>query len=195
VANFIAVVVLTYTRAFRGGDRVRIGDVVEKTSFITRLRTPKNAEITIPNGVTLTSQIVNYSANARDRGLVLNPTVTIGYDVPAEQAERLLISAAAATEGIEAEPAPYVHQLSLQDAYVEYELNAVTRSAREMPKLYSELHRNIQRTFHEAGGEVASAHYLAIRDGNAAALPQQNLPTDYSPPSFRLGPFEFPRSS
>ena len=39
--------------------------------LVTRLRTPKNVEVTIPNAMVLGSYIVNYSATAREAGVTL----------------------------------------------------------------------------------------------------------------------------
>ena len=51
ITNMIAGLVITYMRPFKIGDRVKIGDVVgdvlEKTMLVTRIRTIKNEEITI----------------------------------------------------------------------------------------------------------------------------------------------------
>jgi len=98
----------------------------------------------------------------------------------------LLIAAAAATPEIEAEPAPYVLQTSLDDHNVEYELNAYTDKPRLMVKTYSELHQNIQDKFAEAGVEIMSPQYSAIRDGNQVALPADSLPKGYTAPAFRV---------
>ena len=89
VANIVSGVVLTYTRAFKIGDRVRIadalGDVAEKSLFVTRIITPKNVEIAIPNSLVLANHVINYSSRARrEPGLVLHTSVTIGYDVAQE---------------------------------------------------------------------------------------------------------------
>ncbi|HVA93890.1 MAG TPA: mechanosensitive ion channel domain-containing protein, partial [Candidatus Dormibacteraeota bacterium] len=66
VSNVVAGTVLTYTRAFQLGDRVKIGetigDVIEKTLLVTRVRTIKNVDISIPNSMVLGSHIVNYSS-------------------------------------------------------------------------------------------------------------------------------------
>ena len=86
ISNIIAGLVITYMRAFKIGDRVKIGDtvgdVMEKTMLVTRLRTIKNEEVTIPNGAILNGSTVNYSTSAKDTGLILYTTITIGYDVP-----------------------------------------------------------------------------------------------------------------
>jgi len=193
VSNFISGIVLTYMRAFHVGDRVRIadaqGDVVERTVFVTRLRTPKNVDISIPNAMVLANHIINFSARAKDTGVILHTTVTIGYDVPWPKVEELLMAAAEATSRLEREPAPFVHQPALDDFYVHYELNATTRVPAEMSSIYSELHRNIQDRFHAAGIEIASPHLSALRDGNRAQIPEDYLPKDYKAPSFRFLPF------
>ena len=184
VANVIAGVVLTYTRSFRPGDYVCIdetnGAIVERSMFVTQIRTRKNELVSIPNSAVLGSHIVNYSAQARSTGLILHTTVTIGYDVPFETVENLLIEAARRTSGVESEPEPFVLQRKLDDFYVHYELNATTRDAASMPRLYSELHRHIQETFAEAGIEIMSPHIQGDRDANRPVIP--DLPHPYSEP-------------
>ncbi|GAB3829649.1 mechanosensitive ion channel family protein [Hymenobacter jeollabukensis] len=131
IGNLVAGIVITYMRPFKVGDRVKIGeavgDVLEKTLLVTRLRTIRKEDITIPNSNILTGHTVNYSVAAEREGLVLHSTVTIGYDVPWPQVHELLLAAARATQGIEATPAPFVLQTSLEDFYVACQINAYTR--------------------------------------------------------------------
>lgn len=190
VANVVAGVILTYMRAFTLGDRVKIadtvGDVVEKTLLVTRVRTIKNVDITIPNAMVLGSHIVNYSSSAKDYGLILHTSVTIGYDTPWRTVHELLIEAATATENILELPAPFVFQTSLDDFYVRYELNAYTEKPSVMAKTYSDLHQNIQEKFNEAGLEIMSPHYAQLRDGNRTTIPGQYLPEGYEPEGIRI---------
>jgi small-conductance mechanosensitive channel len=89
IANMVAGVVLTYMRGFRVGDVVKIGDttgkVIAVTLLVTRLRTLKNVEITIPNSVLMSNQVINYSFAASEGRLTLPVSVTIGYDAPWRQ--------------------------------------------------------------------------------------------------------------
>jgi small-conductance mechanosensitive channel len=190
VANVVTGVILTYTRAFQLGDRVKIadtiGDVVEKTLVVTRIRTIKNVDITIPNTMVLGSHITNFSSSAQSYGLILHTNVTIGYDAPWRKVHELLISAANATDNILEKPAPFVLQTSLDDFYVTYELNAFTEKPSVMAKTYSELHQNVQDKFNEAGVEIMSPHYSQIRDGNWIAIPEQYVPQDYVPRGLRI---------
>ena len=175
VGNAVSGVILTYMRPFQIGHRVKLGettgDIVSKNLLVTRIRTTKNEEITVPNGNLLSGGIVNYTALAESHGLVLHTSVTIGYDVPWPRVHELLLEAAAKTPGIDAEPAPFILQKALQDWYVEYELNASTRDSHGMPRTYSALHANIQDAFAAAGLEIMSPHYLALRRGDASTVP------------------------
>ncbi|MEO8335534.1 MAG: mechanosensitive ion channel domain-containing protein [bacterium] len=190
IGNVVAGVVLTYTNAFRLGDRVKIGDtvgdVVEKTLLVTRLRTIKNIAVTIPNGAVLGSQVVNYSTHASSQGLILHTAVTIGYDAPWRQVQALLIDAARTTEDIRGDPPPFVLQTSLDDFYVTYELNAYTDRADRMAGTYSRLHQNIQDGFNAAGVEIMSPHYATLRDGNETTIPAAHRAADYRAPGHRV---------
>jgi small-conductance mechanosensitive channel len=174
-ANLVSGIVLTYMRAFQPGDVVKIGEVtgvvIEKTGLATRLRTFKNVAITIPNSVVQASQIQNYSVQARQEGLILHTSVTIGYDVPWKQVHALLIAAAQQTEHILADPPPFIRQTSLNDYHITYELNAFTRRPDLMPLLYSTMHENIQEQFAAAGVEILSPLYASVRDGNPSTVP------------------------
>ncbi len=190
LSNIVAGLVLTYMRAYRIGDRVKIGeatgDVVEKSLLVTRIKTIKNEIISIPNSTVMSSHTTNFTSEAAELGLILHTTVTIGYDAPWRQIHELLIKAALATELIEKDPAPFVFQSSLDDFYVSYQINAYTRISNRQHITYSQLHQNIQDAFNEAGVEIMSSHYSNIRDGNKTTVPDDHLPKDYVTPSFRV---------
>jgi small-conductance mechanosensitive channel len=190
VASAIAGVILTYMRSFLVGDWVQIGDtmgeVVEKTLLVTRLLTPKAEVITIPNSTVMNGSVKNYSTEAKKAGVIFYTTVSIGFNVPWRTVHQLLVSAALATEPVLRQPAPFVLQRSLDDFYVTYELNAYTDAPREVLNIYSDLHRNIQDKFNDAGVEICSPHFSSLRDGNTIAIPEQYLKPDYKAPGFRM---------
>jgi len=199
ISNVVAGIVLTYMRPFNVGDRVRIadtvGDITEKTLLVTRVRTVKNVDVTIPNGLVLGSHIINFSSSAmKPPPLILHTSVTIGYDAPWRKVHELLISAAQSTTHILTDPEPFVLQTSLNDFYVTYEINAYTGHPNKMATIYAELHQHIQDKFNEAGLEIMSPHYTQIRDGNKTTIPDQYLPKDYQPPGLRLWPMGNPLS-
>ena len=179
LSNMIAGIVLTYTGAFRLGDRVKVGDsfgdIIETSLLATRVRTIKNEDITIPNSVVLGSSTINYSREARTLGLILHTSVTIGYDAPWRKVHDLLIEAALATPGVLHQPRPFVWQTALNDFYVTYEINAYTDAPRDMVDIYAALHARIQDTFYAAGVEIMSPalHVAARRQhGGDSGVPE-----------------------
>jgi small-conductance mechanosensitive channel len=179
-SNFIGGILLLFSGSFRVGDRVRIGnfvgDVEESTLALTRLRTSKNELVTFANGNVLTESFVNYSAMARKEGVILHTSITIGYDVPWRKVHQLLVGAARRTEHVLDEPAPFVLQTSLNDFHVGYQINAYTREANRMGGILSELHQNVQDAFAEAGVEILSPTYSALRDGGTITIPTDEPP-------------------
>jgi small-conductance mechanosensitive channel len=163
ISNVIAGYTMTYRRAFRIGDRVKIGDtvgdVMETRVLVTHLKTPKNEEVVIPNSSILNGEVTNYSTMARGQGLILHTMVGIGYEVPWRLVEAMLLLAAERTEGLLKEPEPFIRQKLLADFAVNYELNAYCDDASQMMKLYTEMHRNIQDVFNENGVQIMTPSY------------------------------------
>ena len=190
LSNIISGLLLTYMRLFKIGDRVKIqdltGDVIEKSLLVTRIRTIKNEIVSIPNSTVMSSHTINYSSDAPGLGLILNTTVTIGYDTPWKNMHQALIDAALRTKYVIDNPKPFVLQTSLEDYYVSYQINAYIREANKQADIYSELHQNIQDVCNERGIEIMSPHYRAERDGNTTTIPSSYLSKDYKVPGFNF---------
>ena len=155
--------VLMYSRALKPGDYVRVGDIEGTVTMLgmlsTKIQTNKREEITLPNAVVVGASVKNYSRTAADPGLLVYTSVTIGYDTPWRQVEALLVMAASRTEGLRAEPAPFVLKPSLSDFYVEYQLNAVLETPELRMRALDRLHANILDCFNEYGVQIMSPHY------------------------------------
>ena len=179
IANLMAGLVITFMRPFRLGDRIKlndtVGDIIEKTPLVTRVKTPKNEIVTVPNSFVMSSLTTNYSSSAQEYGLIIHTDVTFGYEVPWQQVHELMVKAALATQHIEAEPRPFVLQTKLDDWYVVYQINAYTRHPEYMAGIYSQLHGNIQDIFHAAGIEVMSPHFMGVRPNDQVIMPDEFL--------------------
>ena len=158
--------ILMYTRAFRAGEYVRIGDVegtvVALGSFATRIRTGLGEEVLMPNSVAMQNTTRNFSRAVDGTGFVVNTGLTIGYSTPWRQVHAMLEEAARRTADIAKDPAPFVRQTALSDFYVEYRLIAyapIERPGQRIDML-SQLHANIQDVFNEHGVQIMSPHYM-----------------------------------
>ena len=163
ISNIIAGYMMTYRRAFKVGDRVKIGEtvgeVIEMRLQVTHLRSLKNEEIVVPNSQILATEVVNYSSLARTQGLILHTEVGIGYETPWRQVEAMLIQAAERTQGLSTDPPPFVLQKKLGDFAITYELNVYCTDVPAMMRLYTALHRNILDVFNEYGVQIMTPAY------------------------------------
>jgi small-conductance mechanosensitive channel len=163
IANMIAGYMMIYRRAFKPGDRVKIGDsigeVLQTRLQVTHLRSLKNEEIVIPNSEILSKEVVNFSSLAGTRGLLLHTEVGIGYETPWRQVEAMLLAAAARTPGLGEKPAPFVLLKRLGDFAVVYELNVPCADATRVPALYTALHQHVLDVFNEHGVQIMTPAY------------------------------------
>jgi small-conductance mechanosensitive channel len=194
VSNLIAGYMLTYRRAFKPGDRVKIGDavgeVIEMRLQVTHLKSIKNEEIIIPNSKILADEVVNYSSLAQQRGLILHTEVGIGYETPWRQVEAMLLSAAERTSGVLREPRAFVLVKRLGDFAVTYELNGYIRDVSAIYPTYTAMHRNILDVFNEYGVQIMTPAY----EGDPTA-PKIVAPKDwYAAPASRPIERASPRS-
>jgi len=162
ISNIIAGYMMTYRRAFKLGDRVKIGefigDVVELRLQVTHLRSFKNEEIVIPNSEILSGEVVNYTSMGRVAPLLLHTEVGIGYETPWRQVEWMLLESARRT-GLLADPGPFVRIMKLGDFAITYELNAPCRDVSAMNPLYTALHQNVLDVFNEQGVQIMTPAY------------------------------------
>jgi small-conductance mechanosensitive channel len=187
IANLLAGLSMTYRGTFREGDRIRVGDTVgiveELKVMITRVRTPKNEIVVIPNSKILNTEVTNYSQLAKTEGLLVHTTVGIGYDTPWRQVEAMLTEAASRTGGLNPEPKPFVLQTALGDFAVQYQVNAYCSDVTRVLQIYSDLHANIQDVFNENGVQIMSPAYVADPE-QAKVVPPEHW---YEAPATRPG--------
>lgn len=174
IANLVSGSVLIYTRAFRIGDRVKIGDVygkvIEQDLLVTRILTPKNIVISIPNAQMATSSIENYSFGYRElnKPYIIRTQVYLGYEVSWQQAYQALIKAASGIPGMLTEPEPFVLQETLNEVFVTYVLSIYideeffkNKSLKEFEQIHSQLHENIRSCCEVAGIKIFAPSYEA----------------------------------
>jgi small-conductance mechanosensitive channel len=165
INQIISGLFVVYSKSVKPGDYVRIGDiegeVLNVGSLATKLKTPRQEEITLPHSVLVGTATTNYSRLAGEEGMVLTVSVTIGYDVPWRQVHALLLLGASRTPGIRQEPPPRVLQRELSDFYVQYHLLAHLEEGRSRAAVLSELHAQIQDAFNEHGTQIMSPHFEA----------------------------------
>lgn len=165
IGNLIAGYSMIYRGAFRIGDFIEVegqtGFVEVQELLVTRLRSTKNEEIILPNSVLLNSKIINYTVKAQQTGVILHTVVGIGYEIPWRQVDAMLKLAASKTEGLLADPPPFVQKLMLADYAVNYEINAYCKDINQMKSIYTVLHQNILDVFNENNVQIMTPSYVS----------------------------------
>jgi small-conductance mechanosensitive channel len=191
ISNIIAGYTMTYRRAFKVGDRVKIGnnvgEVTEIRLLVTHLRSLKNEEIVIPNSTILSGEIVNYSSMAGKHGLILHTTVGIGYEVPWRQVEAMLLMAAERTDDLQLRAQHFVLQTGLGDFGINYELNVFCSKEKKMAQIYTDLHRNIQDVFNEYKVAIMTPHYTGDTEDQKLVPKEQWYASPAKPPPSDTG--------
>ena len=157
-------IILTFGRVLRPGEWVRVGEVEGVVTtvgmFSTRIRTPIDEDVNVPNSMLLSSTVRNFSRPVRAEASMLEITVTIGYSAPWRQVHAMLLEGAARTAEIERDPPPYVLQTALSDYYVQYSLRVRLRDQLQRPAVLSALNAHVQDVFNEYGVQIMSPHYV-----------------------------------
>ncbi|WP_282021838.1 mechanosensitive ion channel family protein [Ruegeria faecimaris] len=175
VSNMLAGLFVIYRRSTSIGDRIQIGDhigdVVRIKLMETHLKSIKNELISIPNAQLMNSDVINFSKKTDGSGLLLHTTVGIGYEEPTEKVEAMLIEAARRTKAIKAKPEPFVLWTALADYAINYQINGYTTRGSIIPKIRSDLHRNIVAVFNENNVQIMTPSYIADP-------PEPKIPTE-----------------
>ncbi|MEM0946833.1 MAG: mechanosensitive ion channel domain-containing protein [Pseudomonadota bacterium] len=168
ISNIVAGLFVIYRRSTNLGDRIKVGeqvgDVVEIRLMETLIKSIKNEMISIPNAQLLNSEVVNYSRKIDGRGILVHTTVGIGYEEAQDKVEAMLVEAARRTDGLKNTPTPFVLWTGLTDYAINYQINAFTTRGSIIPKILSDLHRNIVDVFNENGVQIMTPSYMADPD-------------------------------
>ena len=128
LANVIGGFTLLYTHPFGSGDYVEIagqsGTVNEVGIAYTKLITPDNKLVFIPNSAVVSAEIVNYTVTGTRR---VDIAISASYDVPVAKVEQVLMEAAQ-VPGILVDPAPFVSVTGYGDSAIQYVVRVWTKA-------------------------------------------------------------------
>ncbi len=151
LANFAAGVLMIIFRPFRVGDYVEgggtAGIVEEIQIFTTKLRTPDNKSIIIPNSKITGDNIVNYSAKDSRR---MDMIVGVSYDDDYDQVKEVLGDILAKDGRILEEPPPTIGIVEFGDNSVNFAFRPWVKTA-EYWDVYFALTEAIKKRFDEEG--------------------------------------------
>ena len=125
LTNVFGGMTLLYSKSFHKGDYVEIasrsGTVEEIGLTYTKLITPDNKLISIPNSAVVAAEIVNYTTTGTRR---LEITIAAPYSAPVEQVLEALLAAARLDTVLLDSPEPFAGVLQYTETGVQYVLRA-----------------------------------------------------------------------
>ncbi|MBQ8768793.1 MAG: mechanosensitive ion channel family protein [Oscillospiraceae bacterium] len=158
LANVIGGFTLLYTHPFSSGDYVEIagqaGAVQEVGIAYTKLMTPDNKLISIPNSAVTAAQIVNYSASGCRR---VDIDVSASYDAPTQLVIDTLVSTANASFVLTEPEQPYAVLVSYGESCINYTLRFWVKTEDYWAALFA-VNQKIKADFDAAGVQMSYPH-------------------------------------
>ena len=157
LTNVIGGITLLYTKPFKSGDYVEIaaesGTVQEIGMSYTKLLTPDNKVIYIPNSAVVSADIVNYTVSGTRR---VDLAFCVSYDTPTQKVIQALYDAGK-VHGALTDPAPFASVNKYGDSTVEYVLKVWTKTD-DYWDVHFAINEKIRETFKKAGVEMSYPH-------------------------------------
>ena len=158
LANVIGGFTLLYTHPFGSGDFVEIagqsGTVQEVGMAYTKLVTPDNKLVSIPNSAVVAAQIVNYTATGCRR---VDINVAASYDTPTQQVIDTLVGAANEPFVLAEPEKPYAVLVSYGESTINYTLRFWVKADDYWTGLFT-VNQKIKTEFDAAGVKMSFPH-------------------------------------
>ena len=157
VSNIIGGFTILYTQPFHSGDYVEIagqsGTVQEINMTYTKLATPDNKVISIPNSAVVAAQIVNYSAMDTRR---VEICVSASYDVPTQKVIDAL-ALAGTVDDVLLDPAPVAVITGYGESAIQYSLRVWVKTEKYW-EVYFLINQRVKQIFDEQGVTMTYPH-------------------------------------
>lgn len=157
MSNVIGGFTILSTHPFRSGDYVEIagqsGTVQEISMTYTKLTTPDNKMISIPNSAVVAAQIVNYTCTGTRR---VEVAVSASYDSNPQSVIDALVQAGT-LDNVLLEPAPVAVISNYGDSAIFYSLRVWVKTE-DYWDVYFEIQQRVKKIFDEQGIRMTYPH-------------------------------------
>ena len=152
IMNFIAGIMILLSRHFVIGDYIKVDDiigrVVEIQSRVTILQDINGTKVIVPNADLFTNKVISLTGNPFRR---IDVVVGVDYRTDLENVVRILMSTAANTKGVLAEPKTAVLVEDFGESAVILKVRAWVNSTGGWIQIRSNLRYNIRQAFNKYG--------------------------------------------
>lgn len=163
MSNFAGGVLLMIFKPFKIGDLIEaqdaLGVVKEIEIFTTKILTPENKLVIIPNGTLSNGNITNYSADGKIR---VDLTFGVSYDADIKQTKEVLMSVLTSGNNVLQDPAPTVNVSALGESSVDFAVRPWCKPEHYWD-VYFETTENVKIALDKAGIEIPYPHAVEIQ--------------------------------
>jgi len=162
LANFAGGVLIMLFKPFKVGDTIQaqgeLGTVKTIEIFTTKLNSPDNKEIIIPNGVLSNGNITNYTSHDTRR---IDFNFGVCYDSNIKQTKELLMDQLTSHPKVLKEPEPVVSLNELADSSINFVVRPWVKTE-DYWDVYFEINESIKEALDAAGIEIPYPHRVQI---------------------------------
>jgi len=162
IGNMIAGLIIMFTRPFKVGDLIQmgedIGEIKEITIIFTRIEKGEGM-VFIPNADFLSKKIINYD---RKPNILRTITFTAGYEIEINAIESLVLKAASDAEGVLEDPAPIVRADDFGDFACQYKLIYYIEDFRQRGAIEGRIRKSMFEAFKANGIDLTTSHLINV---------------------------------
>jgi small conductance mechanosensitive channel len=163
LANFAGGVLIMIFKPIKIGDLIEaqgeLGVVKEIEIFTTKILTPTNKEVIIPNGALSNGNITNYSTEGKLR---VDLTVGVGYDEDIKKSKDVLMNVLNSNPKVLKDPAPSVNVSELADSSVNFAVRPWS-TVEDYWDVYFGTLEDCKKALDEAGIEIPYPHRVNVQ--------------------------------
>jgi small-conductance mechanosensitive channel len=186
VNNFVSGLILVFERPIQVGDTIEVGQLLGHVKRIgfrsSTVRTYDGAEVIVPNGNLISSEVVNWTLSDRNRRLVIPVGVAYGSDP--EQVLEILNATVMDHQSVLKYPKPVVIFTGFGDSALQFSVRVWVSDFEESFRITSDLSVMIYAALNKAGIEIPfpqrDLHLRSVAPGISLSAPAKGMPGDES---------------
>ncbi|OQD43449.1 mechanosensitive ion channel family protein [Croceivirga radicis] len=162
LSNFAGGVLIMIFKPYKIGDLIEaqgvLGVVKEIEIFTTKMVSPENKLIIVPNGAMANGNIVNYTAEGKIR---VDTVIGVGYDEDIKKTKEVLLEVLTSNPKVLQDPAPSVNVMELADSSVNFAVRPFCKPE-DYWDVYFATYENCKIALDKAGIEIPYPHSVEI---------------------------------
>ena len=162
LSNFAGGVLIMIFKPYKLGDLIEaqgvIGAVTEIDIFNTRMVSPDNKRVIVPNGAMANGNIVNYTAEGKIR---VDVVIGVDYNSDIKQTKTVLIEVLCSHPLVLENPQPFVGVSELADSSINFVVRPYCKPE-DYWQVYFDTYENAKLALDKAGIEIPYPHMVHI---------------------------------